>query len=90
MPTAEQIQQAIRGVRGQRSFIDKLLRDTLGWPIELGFDLDIGDITYEWTDDELNTVGLSRDILSGPVLQMQSLEQENEQPWGIFILEFAN
>jgi len=90
MPTAEQIQEAIREVTDQRSFIDILLRDTLGWPLELGFDPDIGDITYEWTDDELNTVGLSRDILSGPVLQMQSLEQEREQPWGIFILDFAH
>ncbi|MFX0201312.1 MAG: Eco57I restriction-modification methylase domain-containing protein [Candidatus Hodarchaeota archaeon] len=90
MPTAEQIQQAIREVTDQRSFIDRLLHDTLGWPIELGFDPDIGDITYEWSDEELNAVGLSRDILSGPVLQMQSLEQEHEQPWGIFILEFAH
>lgn len=89
MPTPEQIQQAIRNVTDQRSFIDRLLRETLSWPIHLDFE-SIEDITYEWTDDELNTVGLSRDILAGPVLQMQSLEQDHEQPWGIFILEFAN
>jgi len=90
MPTAEQIQQAIRNVNGQHSFINVLLRDTLNWPIELDFDPDIENITYEWTDDDLNAEGLSRDVLSGPVLQMQSLEQEHKQPWGIFILEFAN
>jgi len=89
MPTAEQIQQAIRNVTDQQSFINSLLRDTLDWPIDLDFE-DIEDITYEWSDDELNTVGLSRDTLSGPVLQMQSLEQEHEQPWGIFILDFTN
>lgn len=89
MPTAEQIQQAIREVTDQRSFIERLLRETLNWPINLDFE-NIEDITYEWTDEELNTIGLSRDVLSGPVLQMQSLEQQNEQPWGIFILEFAN
>jgi len=89
MPTPEQIQEAIRSVSDPRSFIDVLLRETLGWPINLDFE-NIGDITYEWTDEELNTIGLSRDILSGPVLQMQSLEQEHEQRWGIFILEFAN
>jgi len=89
MPTPEQIQQAIRDVTDQCSFIDRLLRETLGWPIHLDF-RSIEDITYEWTDDELNTIGLSRDILTGPVLQMQSLEQDHEQPWGIFILEFAN
>ncbi|MGB2862004.1 MAG: hypothetical protein WBC05_01645, partial [Sedimentisphaerales bacterium] len=90
MPTAEQIQHAIHQVENQRTFIDNLLRDTLNWPIELDFDPDIEDITYEWTDDDLNAEGLSRDVLSGPVLQMQSLEQERKQPWGIFILEFAN
>lgn len=89
MPTPEQIQESIRNVTDPRSFIDRLLRETLGWPIHLDFE-SIEDITYEWTDDELNTVGLSRDILTGPVLQMQSLEQDREQPWGIFILEFAN
>ena len=89
MPTPEQIQQAIQRVTNQRSFIDVLLRETLDWPINLDFE-NIGDITYEWTDEELNTVGLTRNVLSGPVLQMQSLEQEREQRWGIFILEFAN
>ena len=89
MPTATQIQEAIESINDQQSFIQKLLRDTLDWPINLEFE-DIEDITYEWTDEELNTVGLSRDILSGPVLQMQSLEQDHEQPWGIFLLDFAH
>jgi hypothetical protein len=87
MPTAEQTQQAINNVTDQQSFINGLLRDTLDWPIELDFE-NIGDISYEWTDDELNTTGLSKNILSGPVLQMQSLIQD--QPWGIFILEFTS
>lgn len=87
MPRPEQIQQAIRNVTDQRSFIDGLLHQTLNWPIDLDFE-NIGDISYEWTDDELNAAGLSRSILTGPVLQMQSLIQN--QPWGIFILEFTN
>lgn len=89
MPTEEQIQQAIRSVTDQRSFIDGLLRQTLNWPINLDFN-DIGEITYELTDEELDTIGLSRDVLIGPVLEMQPLEQTNQQQWGIFILEFAN
>lgn len=89
MVTPEQIQQAIRSVTDQRSFIDGLLRQTLNWPIDLDFD-NIGEITYELTDQELDTIGLSRDVLTGPVLEMQPLEQTNQQPWGIFILEFAN
>lgn len=90
MPTAKQIQQAIAEVHNQQSFIKNLLTDTLGWPINLGFNTDIEDITYEWTDEELRVEGLNRDVLAGPVLQMQSLEQKREQPWGIFILEFRN
>lgn len=87
MPSAEQIQQAIHNVTDQRSFIDNLLRQTLNWPIDLNFE-NIGEISYEWTDEELNAAGLSRNNLTGPVLQMQSLIQN--QPWGIFVLEFAN
>ncbi len=90
MATSEEIQRAIENISNQHSFINLLLRDTLGWPIDLGFDPDIEDITYEWTDEELRVDGLSRDVLAGPVLQMQSLEQDSEQPWGIFILEFRN
>jgi hypothetical protein len=89
MPTAEQIQQAILNVTGQHSFIDCLLRQTLNWPINLDFN-NIGEITYELTDQELDTIGLSRDVLTGPVLEMQPLEQTYQQPWGILILEFAN
>ena len=89
MPTAEQIQQAINNVNDQRSFVNGLLRETLNWPISLDFD-SIDGISYDWTEEDLNAAGLTRDVLAGPVLQMQSLEQTTEQPWGIFILEFAN
>jgi len=89
MPRPEQIQQAIRSVTDQRSFIEGLLRQTLNWPINLDFN-NIGEITYELTDQELDTIGLSRDVLTGPVLEMQPLEQTYQQQWGIFILEFAN
>jgi hypothetical protein len=90
MLTPEKIQAAVKQVNGQRSFIDVLLKGILKWPIDLDFEPDIEDITYEWNDKDLDAEGLTRDVLSGPVLQMQSLEQEHEQPWGIFILEFAN
>lgn len=46
MPTAEQIQQAIRNITDQRSFIDELLREVLNWPINLDFE-NIENITYE-------------------------------------------
>lgn len=91
MPTAEQIQQiqqAIRSVTDQHSFINLLLRETLSWPVELDFGLEIRDIAYEYPefqDEVLNT-----EILSAPVLQMPSLEGDTQQPWGIFILEFTS
>lgn len=90
MATAQEILDAVETVHDQESFVQRLLVDALHWPIDSAFDTDIRDITYEWTDDELHADGLSQNILSGPVLQMQSLEQDTEQPWGIFILEFQN
>ena len=87
MLTAEQIQQAITNVRDQQSFIQNLLIDTLGWQIPDGID-QIEDIAYGWTQEELGANDLDRHLIDGQIFQIQSMLED--QPWGIFVLEFAN
>lgn len=81
------IQQALNKTTDRKSFIQELLVNTLNWPIP-SFLTDLDDMSYEWSDEDLNAAGLTGKSLSGPVLQMQKIV--DNQPWGIFILEFDN
>lgn len=87
MPTADQIQQAIRQVTDQRSFIH-LLREKLGWPIpdEVG---EVEEIAYPWAE-ELRAKGLDEKIVDGRIWQIQPMVAGTEQDWGIFVLEFKH
>jgi hypothetical protein len=87
MPTREQIYQAIRNVNNQQSFIQNLLVDTLGWQIPAGAD-QIEDISFGWTPEELGAEDLDRHLIDGQVFQIRPLSEN--QPWGIFILQFQN
>lgn len=90
MPTSEQIEQiqeAIENTNDQRSFIQNLLIDKLGWNIPEAI-IDVEDMSYIWTDDELGAEDLDRDITSGQIYQIQKMR--DDQPWGIFVLEFTN
>lgn len=87
MPTPEQIQQAINKIGDQSSFIHELLVDALGWPIQEEIE-DLDEIAFEWTAEELNAEDLDRNVMGGRVFQIQPLR--DDQPWGIFILEFSN
>lgn len=87
MATPEQIYNAIQAISDQNSFVHTLLMDTLGWPIPDGID-DIGDITFEWSGEELQADGLDKHLTDGRVYQIRKLEAD--QPWGIFLLEFVN
>lgn len=79
------IEDAIKSVNDQASFIQNLLVDTLGWPIEDTAEA-IGDIAYEWSEAELRTEGLTESIVGGKAYQI--ILPDN--PWGIFVIEFAN
>jgi len=81
------IQQALNKTTDRKSFIQELLVNTLNWPIP-SFLTDLDDMSYEWSEEDLNAAGLTGKSLSGPVLQMQKIV--DNQPWGIFILEFKN
>jgi len=89
MPTAEQIQDAIATVHNQESFIKNLLIDALGWKIPEGTP-SVEEISYPWTATELNAEGLDKKIVDGQIWQIQPLEENRSQPWGIFVLEFTS
>ncbi|MGP1347125.1 MAG: Eco57I restriction-modification methylase domain-containing protein [Phycisphaerales bacterium] len=80
-----QIESALRRVNNQSSFVQELLIDALGWPIDEAAQ-EIGDIAYEWTEDELRAAGLNEAIVGGKAYQI--ILPGN--PWGIFVMEFAN
>ncbi len=86
MPTPQQIQEAISQVRNQQTFLNGLLHNTLGWPVPDGAE-QIEDIAYEWSLTELNADGLNERIVNGRIYQIKLTDG---QPWGIFLLEFAN
>ncbi|MDP2897028.1 MAG: N-6 DNA methylase [bacterium] len=86
-PTAQKLQKAIPIVKDQASFVQELLVGALGWPIEGGIE-DLEDISYLWTSDELQVEGLDERIRDGRVWQVQPLLAN--QPWGVFVLQFAN
>lgn len=85
MLAPEKIEAAIKSVNDQTSFIQNLLIDTLGWPIDDAAQV-IGDIAYEWSEEELRTEGLTEKIVGGKAYQI--ILPDN--PWGIFVIEFAN
>jgi hypothetical protein len=87
MPTAQQIQQALQQVNDQASFVDTLLRNTLNWPIPAEID-DPEEMSFLWTDEDLGTNDLARDVVSGQIFQLQPMR--DDQPWGIFLVEFQN
>jgi type I restriction-modification system DNA methylase subunit len=86
MPASKVIEEAILNVNDQTSFIQKLLIDTLNWPVnEIAESIE--DITYEWSANDLRADGLSRELVDGSILQLRPFPGN---PWGIFILEFKN
>jgi len=79
------IAEAIEDVKDQRTFIQRLLVDALGWPVDEHAEV-IDDIAYEWTEAELRAKGLNAKIVGGKAYQIVL----PGNPWGIFILEFVN
>ena len=87
MPTSQQIHQAIGTVNNRQSFIQNLLVNTLGWQIPQGIE-QIEDIFFGWTQEELGADDLNQHLMDGQVFQIRPMSEN--QPWGIFILEFQN
>jgi type I restriction-modification system DNA methylase subunit len=85
MADAKKIEAAIRQVKGQQSFIQALLVDALGWPVDQNA-TGVEDISYQWSKQELQAQGLDENIVAGTAHQIVL----PDNPWGIFILEFKN
>src|SRR5947208_1985387 len=87
MPTINRpIEQAIGQVHDQQSFFDGLLAKTLEWPVAKTQQIE--DIAYGWSQQDLNAAGLEKELVEGSIWQIQPVEQN--QPWGIFVLEFKH
>ena len=86
MPDPKKIENAIRRVRNQKSFIQELLIDALGWDIDQRAE-DVEEISYEWSAGELRANDLDKHLVDGTIRQIRPFKGN---PWGIFILEFRN
>src|SRR5437868_2778859 len=87
MPTPHEIAQALSDVTDRASLLQRLLADTLDWPIE-GHVQAPEEISYKWTPDDLRAQNLEKHLMEGQVWQFQPFR--NGQPWGVFLLEFTN
>ena len=63
MPSAPQIETAVRGVVDRDTLLQGLLADTLEWP-QLDAVERLDDFAYPWTDDDLRTHDLKLTIRS--------------------------
>ena len=77
---------AVKAVEDQKSFFDGLLAETLEWPT--GDAERIGDIAYNWSEEDLRARDLNKHLIDGSIWQVQPAA--SNQPWGIFVLEFRH
>src|SRR5690606_10594252 len=87
MPSPSQIEDALGAIRDQRSFFERLLRDTLEWPVDPDAE-SIEEIAYRWSAEDLRAEGLTKHLIEGQVWQIPPFR--SDQPWGVFILEFKH
>src|SRR5215468_1138407 len=86
LPTSRHIERSISQVRDQQSFFEGLLARALEWPVAKAEQIE--DIAYGWSQRDLNAAGLEKELVDGSIWQIQPVEQN--QPWGIFVLEFRH
>ena len=62
------------------------LRDELDWPVE---SLELDELTFDWSADQLLVSdSQARRLTAGVIRQLRPLTAG--QPWGIFVVEFAD
>lgn len=67
----------------------KFLRDELEWPVEDEALADADDMTFDWSADSLRLKTSQRERLTGGRVR-QLRDFVPGQPWGIFLVEFAD
>src|SRR5689334_10182194 len=82
---AQRFEAALGHVTDEASFIQNLLIDALEWPIDPEVKT-VGEISYDWNNDELKAAGLEKRIVDGKVRQIALADC----PWGIFLVEFKH
>src|SRR5437868_9654676 len=80
-------ENAVRNVQDFPSLVS-LLDGELGWQ-NLDPSLPAEDVTFAWTGEELRLSGPGADRLDGGVVRQLRPLRDN-QPWGIFLVEFAD
>lgn len=85
MASAQQIEQALGRVKDQKSLLQELLSGALEWRIPEKA-IQVSELGYGWTAEELRAAGIEKKLLDGQVRQLQL---RDKQPWGIFVVEFA-
>jgi hypothetical protein len=87
MVAPKDIEQAVKKVTDQASFVRELLAGALEWTIPDGVQR-IDDISLPWSAEELRSRGLESRLVDGQAWQIQALR--HGQPWGIVLLQFAS
>ncbi len=82
MPGPDRIESALKSALDFKSFAGGLLRDALKWPVPEG--LRPADVGYEWSPDEVGTDATTHKARAWELLMLP----HEEQPWGVFLLEF--
>jgi len=83
MADPKKIEIAIRRVRNQKSFIQELLIDVLGWDIDERAEK-VEDIAFEWSAEELRANDLDKHLVDGTIRQIHPFKRN---PLGIFFLQ---
>src|SRR5258706_3444636 len=82
---ANRIESVLQQVKDEASFIQKLLIDTLDWPINPDVK-SVESIGYDWSNEDLNAKGTDKKVVDG---QIRQLVLEG-CPWAVFLVEFKN
>jgi hypothetical protein len=81
------IEDAIGRVNNQETFLQTLLAETLGWPLRERTK-EVEDASFEWTAEELRASDLDKQIVDSRIWQLRRFDDQQE--WGVFIIEFKN
>jgi len=83
MPAPDRLESALKSACDFRSFAVGLLHDALGWPIQPDA-VRPDDAGYPYSPDELDTAATQHTAKAYELLMLP----HEQQPWGIFLLEF--
>jgi len=86
MALKDNVQAVLSRVGNQEWFFQRLLGETLEWPV--GAAQDVDDLAFSWSAEDLRAADLERKVVEGGIWQIQPLA--HGQPWGMFVLEFKN